>query len=178
MTVVIVIISTRECGRETVHASGRRILQLIFYNVPAPLKPPHSSCLGLQSFAAGSLQTQTTKASCCSGSKGGREVGEGRGRKREVEKACPPRDSSLGPSRIPLALQCGPSTACRCASCQVTWLVFQNVTSSCWPLVLAINTMTKKWWSCEVSPGTGAAAVSRSTWVGSEPMGRTRSWEP
>ena len=40
MIVFTAIISTRECGRQTAQASGRRILQLIFYNIPAPLKPP------------------------------------------------------------------------------------------------------------------------------------------
>lgn len=56
----------------------------------------------------------------------------------------PIENPSLGPSQTPPALQRGPSTGSGHTSCLVTWFVFQNVTSSCWQLAPAMNTMTKK----------------------------------
>lgn len=123
------------------------------------------------SFTAGSLQTQSTKASCCSRTKGGREVGGRKG----VKEACPPKEASLGPAPILLVLLCGPSTGWDCTSSPVTWYIFQNATSSCWLLVPAINTMTKKWRGCEVSAGRTSASLC--TWVGSEKLRRMQPWE-
>ena len=97
----------------------------------------------------------------------------GGGWERGGGSACLPKNPSLGPSQIPPALQRGPSTSLGHTSCPVTWFIFQNVTSSCWQLVPAMNTMTKKGGSCEVSAGPGAAA-SLSTWVGSEQMEGTQ----
>lgn len=44
----VAMISARECGKPTVCVSGGGILLLGFQGVPAPLKPPHSSCLAFQ----------------------------------------------------------------------------------------------------------------------------------
>lgn len=97
----------------------------------------------------------------------------GGGWEKGGRRACRPKNPSLGPSQTPPALQRGPSPGCGHTSCLATWFVFRNVTSSCGQLAPAVNTMTKKRGSCEVSAGPGAAA-SLSTWVGSEQMEGTQ----
>lgn len=131
MTAVRVMISARECGRQTSpRLRGGGILPLIFHNVLALLKPPHSSCLDCQVSRQALSKPDRQRPVAAPGAEeseekgrwgGGGVIGLGGG-----EGLLP------GSSQIPPAPKCD-SSAGR-AFCAATSFVFPDVTDSWWPL--------------------------------------------
>lgn len=95
VTMIIIITSTRECGKQTVQASGRGILLLMFHNVPAPLKPPNSSCFGLQASRQDLFKPDRCRPAAAPGAGEEDKKGVGAGdRRREVEVCLPTQEHS------------------------------------------------------------------------------------
>lgn len=151
--VAVIIISTRECGGQSAQTSREGILLVVFYNVSAPVKPLNGGCLGFQVSRQDLFKPDSRGPAAAPEAKEKEEKGWGRAVTGGMRwrKSAHPRRLLLGPSQIPRVLQCGPSPGPGRAFCPFTWFATQTVTSSCWQLVPAINTVTEKRRSCEAS---------------------------
>lgn len=137
--------------------SLRERMLLLFHHVPSPVKPPNSSCSGLQVSWQPLLQPDRGRPAVDQGAaeEGEQGLGWGEGRRGRLRRSATP---GCFPGPLPDPRQAAPALA-RPAFCPVTWFPFQNVTGSCWPLAPAINTLRS---GGAVRSALAPAAASRS----------------